>query len=47
LVGKIIKGDLLREFDGYVNKEATKKKVARNVFSKGDHAFLTGNNWIL
>ena len=43
LVGKIIKGDPLREFDGYVNKEATSKKIAHNVFTKGDSAFLTGN----
>ena len=42
LVGKIIKGDPLREFDGYVDKSATDKKIAHNVFTKGDSAFLTG-----
>lgn len=42
LVGKIIKGDALREFDGYVNKSATSKKVCTDVFKKGDLAFLTG-----
>ena len=42
LVGKIIHGDPFREFDGYVNKEATEKKVVRDVFRKGDAAFLTG-----
>ena len=42
LVGKIVKGDPLREFDGYVNKEATNKKLCRNVFHKGDTVFLTG-----
>lgn len=42
MVGKIIKGDPLREFDGYVNKEATNKKITHDVFSKGDSAFLTG-----
>ncbi|XP_013399634.1 long-chain fatty acid transport protein 4 [Lingula anatina] len=43
LVGKIIKGDIIREFDGYSNQSATEKKVARDVFSKGDMAFLTGD----
>ncbi|KAH3803085.1 hypothetical protein DPMN_156785 [Dreissena polymorpha] len=42
LVGKIVAGDPLRQFDGYVSKEATNKKVAMNVFKKGDMAFLTG-----
>ena len=42
LVGKIIKGDPLREFDGYADKKATNKKIARDVFHKGDAAFLTG-----
>lgn len=44
LVGKIVKGDALREFDGYVNKQATDKKVCPDVFKKGDIAFLTGRN---
>lgn len=44
LVGKIVKGDALREFDGYVNKQATDKKVCSDVFRKGDQAFLTGEN---
>jgi len=43
LVGKIVKGDPLREFDGYANSEATKKKVTCDVFKKGDQAFLTGD----
>lgn len=38
-----MKGDALREFDGYVNKQATDKKVCSDVFRKGDQAFLTGN----
>ena len=45
-MGKIVKGDPLREFDGYVNKDATAKKIAKNVFSKGDTAFLTGKSYI-
>ncbi|XP_052224361.1 long-chain fatty acid transport protein 1-like [Dreissena polymorpha] len=47
LVGKIVAGDPLRQFDGYVNKEATDKKVAMNVFKKGDMAFLTGDVLII
>lgn len=43
MVGKIIKSDPLRNFDGYANKDATEKKVARDVFTKGDAAFLTGD----
>ncbi|KAL5012006.1 hypothetical protein ScPMuIL_010557 [Solemya velum] len=43
LVGKIIRGDPMREFDGYICKKATDKKIARDVFTKGDHAFLTGD----
>ena len=42
LVGKIVKGRPLREFDGYANPEATKKKIAHNVVKKGDCYFLTG-----
>ncbi|KAH3802841.1 hypothetical protein DPMN_156531 [Dreissena polymorpha] len=41
LVGKIVAGEPLRKFDGYASKEATDKKVAMNVFKKGDMAFLT------
>lgn len=42
-VGKIIEGDPTRSFDGYVNKEATKKKIVRDVFWKGDMAFSSGD----
>ncbi|XP_064649666.1 long-chain fatty acid transport protein 4-like [Lineus longissimus] len=47
LVGKIVKGDPIREFDGYVNKDATSKKIAYDVFRKGDMAFLTGDMLIM
>ncbi|KAK3088224.1 hypothetical protein FSP39_016340 [Pinctada imbricata] len=43
LVGRIVKGDALREFDGYVSRQATDKKVCHNVFKDGDTAFLTGD----
>lgn len=42
-VGKIITHDITRSFDGYLNREATNKKIIRNVFSKGDQAFLSGD----
>jgi len=42
LVGKIVKGHPMREFDGYANPEATRKKIAHSVFKKDDCYFLTG-----
>lgn len=42
-VGKIISSDPLRQFDGYVNQSATKKKIVRDCFRKGDMAFLSGD----
>ena len=42
LVGKIVSGKPLREFDGYANKEANNKKLVKNVFKRGDCYFLTG-----
>ena len=41
LVGKI-SNTQIRRFDGYVGGEETKKKVVKNVFRRGDQAFLTG-----
>ena len=35
--------DPTRKFDGYTNKEATEKKIIRNVFKKGDQWFRTGD----
>lgn len=42
-VGKIIEGDPTRSFDGYANTEATKKKIVRDVFWRGDMAFSSGD----
>uniref|UniRef100_A0A4W4H244 Long-chain-fatty-acid--CoA ligase n=1 Tax=Electrophorus electricus TaxID=8005 RepID=A0A4W4H244_ELEEL len=42
LVGKINQQDPLRRFDGYANQEATRKKIAHNVFKKNDSAYLSG-----
>lgn len=42
-VGKINENDPTRAFDGYANKDATKKKIIENVFRKGDRAFASGD----
>ncbi|KAI1298139.1 Long-chain fatty acid transport protein 4 [Halotydeus destructor] len=42
-VGKIIDKDPTRSFDGYANKEASEKKVLRNVFKHGDAVFASGD----
>lgn len=47
LVGRIIQNDPLRRFDGYVNQNATTKKIAHNVFKKGDSAYLSGDVLIM
>ncbi|XP_010210281.1 PREDICTED: long-chain fatty acid transport protein 1 [Tinamus guttatus] len=43
LVGQINQRDPLRRFDGYVSESATNKKIAYNVFEKGDQAYLSGD----
>ena len=47
LVGKINQQDPLRRFDGYANQDATSKKIAHNVFKKGDTAYLSGDMLLL
>lgn len=42
-IGKIILNDASRAFDGYVDSEATAKKIIRDVYVKGDAAFLSGD----
>uniref|UniRef100_A0AAR2J4Q5 Long-chain-fatty-acid--CoA ligase n=1 Tax=Pygocentrus nattereri TaxID=42514 RepID=A0AAR2J4Q5_PYGNA len=42
LVGKINQQDPLRRFDGYASQDATRKKIAHNVFKKNDSAYLSG-----
>ncbi|XP_020342435.2 long-chain fatty acid transport protein 1 [Oncorhynchus kisutch] len=43
LVGRINQQDPLRRFDGYANQDATRKKIANNVFKKNDTAYLSGD----
>ena len=42
LVGIIWKNHPFRDFDGYADKEATKKKVIRGLLREGDLAFRSG-----
>ena len=42
-VGKIIVNDASRAFDGYVDQEATQSKIIKDVYVKGDAAFLSGD----
>lgn len=45
-IGLIAQGNASREFNGYLDKEASKRKTIENVFVKGDKAFLTGTFYI-
>uniref|UniRef100_A0A1B0EYX6 long-chain-fatty-acid--CoA ligase n=1 Tax=Phlebotomus papatasi TaxID=29031 RepID=A0A1B0EYX6_PHLPP len=42
-IGKIIEGNPSRAFLGYVDKAASEKKIVRDIFKKGDSAFLSGD----
>ncbi|ENN77457.1 hypothetical protein HUJ04_002737 [Dendroctonus ponderosae] len=42
-IGKILPNNPSRAFLGYVDEEASKKKIVHNVFSIGDSAFLSGD----
>ena len=42
-VGKIVRGDPIKDFRGYQDKEATEKKILRNVFREGDLYFRSGD----
>lgn len=43
-IGLIKQGNASREFNGYLDREASRKKTIENVFVKGDRAFLSGTN---
>ena len=43
IVGKVIQKTGLFRFDGYVNQQATKKKMKHDVIKKGDTVFLSGD----
>uniref|UniRef100_A0A1A9WHX4 long-chain-fatty-acid--CoA ligase n=1 Tax=Glossina brevipalpis TaxID=37001 RepID=A0A1A9WHX4_9MUSC len=42
-IGKIVPGNPSREFLGYVDENASAKKVVHDVFKKGDMAFISGD----
>ena len=42
-VGKIVKNHPSRSFDGYVDKQATARKIVRNVLYQGDMWFRSGD----
>ena len=42
-VGKIVRGDPVKDFQGYRDPEATKKKILSDVFQKGDLYFRSGD----
>nr|XP_020649086.1 long-chain fatty acid transport protein 4 [Pogona vitticeps] len=43
LVGRIKQNDPMQRFDGYLNHDANAKKIARDIFTHGDSAYLTGD----
>lgn len=43
MVGTIKQKDPLLNFEGYANKDDTKKKIVNNVFTKGDMVFTSGD----
>uniref|UniRef100_A0A3Q1JI98 Very long-chain fatty acid transport protein n=1 Tax=Anabas testudineus TaxID=64144 RepID=A0A3Q1JI98_ANATE len=47
IVGRINHNDPLRRFDGYADLDSTKKKIAHNVFSMGDSAYLSGDVMVM
>jgi len=47
LVGRIDKGHPVRDFQGYADKAATKKKVMVDVWKKGDMCFRSGDIFVM
>ncbi|TRY68230.1 hypothetical protein TCAL_04167 [Tigriopus californicus] len=43
LVSPIVRGNPIRDFQGYLDKSATSKKVAKNVLKQGDICFRSGD----
>lgn len=42
MVGRIDFSDPLRRFDGYADRESTARKIAHDVFKRGDSAYVSG-----
>lgn len=47
LVGKIIRGDPVKDFKGYQDSTATNKKILSDVFKKGDIYFRSGDSMVM
>uniref|UniRef100_A0A8C6STX8 Very long-chain fatty acid transport protein n=1 Tax=Neogobius melanostomus TaxID=47308 RepID=A0A8C6STX8_9GOBI len=47
LVGHINHTDIMRRFDGYVDKDSTNKKIAHNVLKMGDSAYVSGDVMVM
>ena len=47
MVGKIVRGDPIKDFKGYKDATATNKKVLSNVLKKGDLFFRSGDILIM
>lgn len=45
-VGKINPKKAVNDFGGYVDKQASEKKIVKDVFKKGDRVFNSGENEI-
>ena len=46
-VGKIVKGDPIKDFSGYKDKTANEKKTISNVFRSGDMYFRSGDYMVI
>lgn len=46
-VGQIVKNHPVRDFDGYADQSATKKKIIRDVWRQGDMCFRSGDILIM
>ena len=46
-VGQIVKNHPVRDFDGYADKAATRKKILKDVWKKGDECFRSGDILIM
>jgi hypothetical protein len=44
LIGLISSSNALHDFHGYIDKNASSRKIICNVFKQGDRAFVTGEH---
>jgi len=46
-VGRIVRGDPVKDFEGYRDRTATEKKILKNVFAEGDFYFRSGDIMVM